>query len=190
MQWTSVAACSRANLSSGRMTRRTGICPDCGFDFDESPATLQTSLRSAHERFLEATAGFTDEDLRRRPSPEVWSALEYMAHTRDVVAFYTDRISRTLRENRPRLDSPNWAAETDARKYNSELPADVLAGVRASCEALADLWDTISNHDWHRPAFSSTGEHRDVLMFAKGAAHETEHHCKDARDSLGRISSG
>lgn len=168
------------------MTRRTGICPDCGFDFEESRETLQMSLRSAQRRFREAIAGATDEDLRRRPSPGVWSALEYMAHTRDVVAFYAERISRTIREDRPRLTSPDWAEETDARQYNLEPPADVLDGIRVSSEELADLLVTLSNEDWHRPATGSTGEHRDVLMFARGAAHETEHHCKDARISLGR----
>lgn len=171
------------------MTRRTGICPDCAFDFDGSPATLQRSLRSAHERFLEAIAGATDEHLRLRPSPGVWSALEYMAHTRDIVAFYAERISRTLTEDCPHLTSPNWELETDARQYNSELPRGVVEGIQASSDALADLLTTISDQDWHRPAISSTGEHRDVLMFARGAAHETEHHCRDARISLGRAGS-
>jgi hypothetical protein len=31
----------------------------------------------------------------------VWSALEYAAHMRDVIAFYRDRINRVLREDRP-----------------------------------------------------------------------------------------
>lgn len=171
------------------MTRRTGICPDCGFDFEESPATLQRPLRSAHGRFLEAIGGATDEDLRRRPSPGVWSALEYMAHTRDVVTFYAERIGRTLREDRPRFTSPNWELETDARQYNLELPDDILDGIRASSEALADLLGTLSDQDWHRAAIGSTGEHRDVLMFARGAAHETEHHCRDAMVSLGSVGS-
>ncbi|MBW3590203.1 MAG: DinB family protein [Actinobacteria bacterium] len=150
---------------------------------------LQTWLRSAHERFLKVVVGATHDDLRRRPMPEVWSALEYMAHTRDVVSFYAERISRTLREDQPSLSSPNWEAETDSRQYNLELPADVLEGIRTSSEALADLLLTVSDQAWHRQALGSTGERRDVLMFAKGAVHETVHHCKDARTSLGSDSS-
>lgn len=166
------------------MARRVGVCPDCGFDFDGSPATLQDSLRSAHRRFIEAIAGATDTDRRRRPSPGVWSALEYAAHTRDVVGFYGDRIRRTLRDDGPRLDSPNWETETDTRQYHLESTDDVLNGIGVSCEELADLLLTLSDEDWHRAAVGSTGEHRDIFMFAKGAAHETEHHCMDARNSL------
>ena len=168
------------------MRREAGTCPDCGFDWEASPAALQESLRSAHQRFLEAMGGATEADLRRRPSSAVWSALEYAAHTRDVVAFYAERIVKTLSEDRPRLTSPDWALETDARQYHSEATEDVLNGIRASCEALAELLTTLSEEDWHRTAIGSTGEHRDVSIFARGATHETEHHCQDARNSLAK----
>jgi hypothetical protein len=166
------------------MTSQSGPCPQCGFDWEGSTETLLTSLRSAHDRFANAFSEVTDEALRRRPAPQVWSALEYAAHTRDGVAWYTERIIQTLDEHRPQLTGKDVESETEARQYHLESTQDVLSGISTACQSLADLLAELSDDEWHRTAVGSGGDERDVLILARRATHETEHHCVDAVGSI------
>lgn len=168
------------------MISRTGVCPFCQFDWDSPIESLQSSLRSAGQRFARVFSDASDEKLRARPAQEVWSALEYTAHTRDGVDWYTDRIKRTLAEESPRLEGRDWERETEIRRYHEEATSDVLSGLAMTCEALANLLSSLSEEDLKRQAFGSEGDQRDVLMLARRATHETEHHCLDAANSLNR----
>ena len=161
-----------------------GICPFCKFDWDSPIESLQSSLRSAGQRFSSVISKASDEELRARPSTKVWSALEYTAHTRDGVGWYTDRINRTLVEESPRLAGRDWERETEIRRYHEEATPDVLSGLSRTCEALANLLSSLSLEDWKRQAIGSEGDRRDVLLLARRATHETEHHCLDAANSL------
>jgi len=143
------------------VSSHTGVCPHCRFDWASPIESLQSSLSSAGQRFSSVVSKASDEELRARPAPKVWSALEYMAHTRDGVGWYTDRINRTLAEESP-------------------------SGLATACEALANLLSNLSPEDWKRQALGSGGDRRDVLLLARRASHETEHHCLDAANSLFR----
>ena len=70
------------------------ICDECSFDWDlttdgvlRTLASFPDAYRTRLDRFRRAPdAGV----IRQRPSPEVWSALEYTVHVRDVIDFYAD----------------------------------------------------------------------------------------------------
>ena len=66
-------------------------------------------------------------DVRDRPAPEVWSPLEYAAHTRDVVGLFHERISLLLEKDDPRFGS--WDGEQVAvdSDYGAQDPAVVAA---------------------------------------------------------------
>lgn len=166
------------------MRTQRGICGYCGFDWDGSTESLQTTLRTARERFTRTISGANDEALRFRPAPDVWSALEYMGHARDGVEWYAVRIRQTLSEDCPQLSGTDWERETEIRRYHQESTTGVLSGVGTASESLADLLSSLSEEDWKRPAIGSAGDHRDVLLLARRAAHETEHHCLDAGRSI------
>lgn len=168
------------------MSTHSGICPFCRFDWDSPVESLQSSLRSAGQRFSSVISEASDEELRVRPAQGVWSALEYTAHTRDGVDWYTDRINRTLAEDSPRLEGRDWERETEIRRYHEEATSDVLSSLAITCEALANLLSSLSLEDWKRQAIGSEGDQRDVLLLARRATHETEHHCLDAANSLNR----
>ncbi len=166
------------------MSEAHEICPFCKFDWDGSTGQLQVSLRSASERFAGHIAGMSDDVLRTRPAQDVWSALEYVAHTRDGVDWYAGRIRQMLAEDRPQLSGFDWERETDLRRYHEESTDDVLSGLARASEALADLLSSLSEDDWRREAVGSGGDPRDILLHARRAAHETEHHCVDCGRSL------
>lgn len=162
------------------MNRRTGVCPECGFSWSASSESVLASLQSCRARFKGVIAGATEDELRQRPFPEKWSALEYIGHTRDGVSWYEDRIKRALAENRPQLTGRNFALRTEEAQYHLESTDRLLEGVGEASESLASMLEGLAPEQWDRRAIGSDGDERDVLQLARRAAHETEHHCVDA----------
>ncbi len=76
-------------------------CEACGFDGAHyNDALLLESLRALGPRWqtlLEAAG----PDLRVRPEPEVWSAIEYAAHSRDITALHVYGIEQALTRDEP-----------------------------------------------------------------------------------------
>ncbi|MBD3914678.1 hypothetical protein [Nocardioides hwasunensis] len=63
-------------------------CPECGFDpAAQGLADLPGLFRDTATTWSEVLAR---PDAGERPSPEVWSALEYGCHVRDVVHHLRD----------------------------------------------------------------------------------------------------
>src|SRR5260370_41397309 len=89
-----------------------GPCPDCGFDGTPTAAPgLADAARGAARQWAAwlRAVGSADRRLRARPQPDVWSALEYAAHVRDVWSIFEGRARVTLTEDRPNL--PWWDHE-------------------------------------------------------------------------------
>ena len=68
------------------MTREHERCEACGFDGAVySDSALLDALRSLPESWREQLAA-AGAELRARPEPDTWSAIEYAAHSRDITA--------------------------------------------------------------------------------------------------------
>jgi len=66
----------------------TETCGQCRFDAGEyTSEDLRGTLRSFGERWAGVVADVDALTLAARPAPGTWSALEYAAHTRDVLMF-------------------------------------------------------------------------------------------------------
>jgi hypothetical protein len=173
-------------------------CEECGFDGETmSNEELGTALagfarkyRAPLTRFLGGEDGATV--LRRRPGPEVWSALEYAAHTRDALAFYVDRIRRALVEDRPTFTAVGWSAQAEVRRWNEEEPEEVATSFAAAAEELAALLEPLDAAQWRRVGLSSEGDgaERTVRVLAERAVHEGHHHLLDIGRSLRAARSG
>ena len=61
-------------------------------------------------------------DVRRRPAPGTWSALEYGCHVRDVLRRYDERLRLMLAEDDPLY--PNWDQDATAvaDRYSAKIP--------------------------------------------------------------------
>ena len=166
-------------------------CDECGFDWEGDDSA--DVIRKAGERFPRPLSRFLDgEDpdavLRTRPAPDVWSALEYTAHVRDMFEFYGGRVERVLAEDRPQLAGHD--VDELARGYNAEDPADVAAALTTRATALADRLDGLDASQWARMGIGSEGDERTVAVLARRAAPEAHHHMLDVGRVLRRVRQG
>ena len=159
-------------------------CEECGFDWDGDESRLGT-FADRYNKPLTRFLPNEDPDvvLRTRPEPAVWSALEYTAHVRDVFAFYRDRISRALTEDRPQYVALDPDAVCIERAYNAEDPADTARSLAEAERELVAVLDGLSDEQWDRVGIGVDGDDRTVRVLARRAAHEASHHMLD----IGRV---
>ncbi len=159
-------------------------CEECGFDYDAlDPAEIPASLRAFAKRYRAPLSRFLpgedgDAVVRQRPAPEVWSALEYAAHVRDVFTNYDRWIGQCLTEEEPVLEGAGPDELAAAGRYNEEDPAAVADAVGANAERLAAAVEAVPGDGWDR-AGVRRGEKRTVLLMARRAVHEGSHHLLD-----------
>jgi hypothetical protein len=157
-----------------------------------SAEVLVGTMRAFGRRYRAPLSRFLPDEgdgtavLRRRPAPDVWSALEYAAHTRDALEFYVERIARVLVEDRPTLTAVGWSTQADVRGWNAEVPDAVAAGVAEVADRLATLLESLDEVQWQRVGLSSdgSGAERTVRALAERAVHEGHHHLLDVGRSL------
>ena len=110
-------------------------CQECGFDpTTVSTAQLADALRDAAVRWQQVPQ-LPGAD--RRPSPRVWSPLEYAAHVVDVYTIMGDRAELMLTESEPTF--PNWDQDATAleKRYWEADPVVVAADIAAAADRTA-----------------------------------------------------
>ncbi len=159
------------------------ICDECSFDWDlatggvlRTLASFPGGYRTRLDRFRRAPdAGV----IRQRPSPEVWSALEYAVHVRDVIDFYADRIERVLNEERPQMAGVDFSSMPERRGYLEEDPVIVVDAIAGSAVVVEERLRSLSADQWARVGIGMDGDERTVLVLARRLAHDGEHHLLD-----------
>jgi hypothetical protein len=63
--------------------------------------SIVSRLQYQHQSIVTLTAVFTEEELKRRPIPEKWSAFENIAHLCAYQPIFLNRISLILNESNP-----------------------------------------------------------------------------------------
>jgi hypothetical protein len=162
-------------------------CEACSFDGAHYNArSLLDALREQGVLWqaLLATAG---TDLRARPAPEVWSAIEYAAHTRDVIALHVFGVEQALT-----LDEAVFPpiqddlVEAAAETYGDSDPQEVLAELTAHALKLAEVADGAGSGHWARGL--TIGDSRsDVRRLLEHALHDSLHHLGDVERGLSRL---
>ena len=121
-------------------------CPECAFDPNGvSPAELPAAVAGLGRRYQAPLTRFLPgEDaslLVAHPLPDVWSALAYACHVRDVLALFDGRIRRMLSEDDPEFES--WDHEAAITAMVNEVIAanpDKAEAYRAGKTALAGFF--------------------------------------------------
>lgn len=151
-------------------------CEACGFvpgRHELSPAeTLRTSGASWQ-------SVISRDDVRERPSPDVWSPLEYAAHTRDVVGLFRERIELLLAQDDPQFgswDGQQVAVDSD---YAAQDPAVVTAEYAQSADLTADLLDGLDDQQLARTGSRADGRAFTVAALIDYLLHEVRHHLED-----------
>jgi hypothetical protein len=165
--------------------REMDRCAECGFDYDSLERTdVPPAFVSLGEEFRnEISAVASNEALRRRPRPEVWSALEYACHVRDVFLWQRDRLYIALVEDKPSFVRMYRDERVALARYNEQDPpvvaSQLVFAARLIAQAFADLestvWDRYFIYNWPEP------QERNVAWLAAHTVHEGCHHLQDFR---------
>lgn len=152
-------------------------CPKCGFDAQALPgADIAGLVRTAAARWHRA---LDRDDVRARPSPQVWSVLEYGCHVRDVCRIFDVRARSMLNLENPRFENWDQDATALAERYWTQGPADVAAELVEAAERLAATYDAVGGAQWTRPGRRSNGSTFTVLSLGRYLAHDLAHHLHD-----------
>lgn len=153
-------------------------CDECGFDASAvQPAEVAGLIRTNAAAWRDV---LSRPDVAVRPSPDVWSPLEYACHVRDVYALYDVRLHLMLDEDHPEF--ANWDQDETAvaERYWAQDPATVAGGLEAAAERLAASFDAVRGDQWSRPGRRSDGAEFTVDTFARYLVHDPIHHLHDA----------
>jgi DinB superfamily len=153
-------------------------CPECGLDVQGFPReAVAGMIRGNAAAWQDALAG--PGDVRRRPAPGTWSALEYGCHVRDVLRLYDERLQLMLAEDGPLY--PNWDQDATAvaDRYSEQDPAVVAAELAEAAETIAVRFANITDGQWQRTGRRSDGAHFTVETFARYFIHDPVHHLYD-----------
>ena len=127
---------------------------------------------------------------RERPSEDVWSALEYGCHVRDVFELYDARLQMMLSQVEPAY--PNWDQNATAveKAYSDEDTARVAAEIAAAAAALAERFDSVAGEQWNRTGARSDGARFTIESFARYLIHDPVHHVNDVEKGYASLEAG
>jgi S-DNA-T family DNA segregation ATPase FtsK/SpoIIIE len=160
-------------------------CDECGFEYDSVPVSeIGSALRSNAEALVEVLS--SGSDVRSRPAPEVWSALEYACHVRDVMQVQIGRVARGLSEDTPSFE-PMQRDERPARlHYNEQDPVVVREQILDAVSAFADVFDGLDEDQLARTVTYNWPVEmvRPLRWVGRHTVHELVHHRLDIERGL------
>ena len=152
-------------------------CAQCGFEAatvvrDRIPSTVRRNAADWQLVLIRP-------DVRRRPTPQVWSPLEYGCHVRDVLRVFDKRFELMLTEHDPRF--ANWDQDEAALRdrYSIQDPVIVAAELLQAAQSLASRLARVPGAGWSRPGRRSNGSQFTVDSLARYMLHDLEHHLHD-----------
>ncbi len=165
------------------------VCPECGFDYDAcAPKDTAALVRAfAGQYRVPLERALPGEDLpallRVRPARGGWSALEYACHARDCFWLYDERITATVKRDRPTFERMHRDQLAVDREYNAQDPVAVLDELDKATRALSVELEWVPGDAWDRVAVRD-GVELTVAWMARNAVHEGRHHLLDVARAL------
>lgn len=154
-------------------------CEECGFAAGEvEPQQIGELVRASVPRYV---AALRRADARQRPTPGVWSVLEYGAHVRDVFRLFGERLELMLDQDDPLF--ANWDQDATAReqRYDLQDPAVVAQELVLAAEETASAFDGVPVGAWERTGRRSNGSVFTVTTLGQYFLHDVVHHLHDVR---------
>jgi heat shock protein HslJ len=159
-------------------------CAACCFDgaaFD--PATLVVAVRDLGPAWRELL-GAAGDLLRIRPAPEVWSAIEYAEHTRDITALHVYGVEQALTIDEPRLPAiADDLVDRAAADYGAADLDQVADDIAEQTARLAQLLEDAGDGGWQR-GLTIGSDRLEVRRLVEHALHDSRHHLVDVRRGL------
>jgi hypothetical protein len=161
-------------------------CDACDFDggrYDD--ASLLDALRALGPQWR-ALLGSAGPELRNRPEPEVWSAIEYAAHSRDITALHVYGVEQALTLDEPALpEIAGDLVDAVAGGYGTEDPGAVVDALEKESTRLAQLAADAGPGAWSR-GLTIGRERIEVRRLLEHALHDSVHHVDDVERGLAR----
>ena len=152
-------------------------CPECGFDArSQDPTEIGARTRATMATIASRlrAAGAAD-----RPSPDVWSPLEYGCHVRDVCRVFGGRLQLMLEHDNPQF--ANWDQDETAltERYWAQDPSLTADECEAAAATIADQFDAVTADQWSRSGTRSNGSVFTVDTLGRYFMHDLVHHVHD-----------
>jgi S-DNA-T family DNA segregation ATPase FtsK/SpoIIIE len=161
-------------------------CEECGLVYASIPIADIPNALVAIGPIYRARLGADPTKLRARPSPEVWSALEYSCHVRDVLEVQRDRLLLALAEDRPSFIPMGRDERVTRDHYNDQDPLIVADQLEAAADAIGTEFAGLSAEQWERTAIYNwpTSAERSMAWLGRHTVHEGRHHLRDVDAAL------
>ena len=161
-------------------------CLECGLAAAEiDQQSLSSEIREAAEQWSDWLRAENSDALRCHSAKEVWSALEYAGHVRDLLQIFAGRLARLLAEDGPELGWWDHEAAVTDQAYNTEDIASMASAIVANASELASRIDLVGSNQWGRTGVRRPGEVFTVDSLVRFGLHESRHHLRDARNQVG-----
>jgi hypothetical protein len=161
-------------------------CEECGFVYDLSRSGhAGVEIRALAAEYATLLAR-EDAALRRRQQPDVWSALEYACHVRDVLLAQRERVLLARRETCPQMVPMGRDERVEHDGYNDQAPADVARQLTDAALKFANALSRLEPSDWERELVYNYPDRqpRSLHWLAVHTLHEVRHHLSDVRRQL------
>lgn len=166
-------------------------CEECGWQAAHvTSVNAEATLKDLGPQYRAALTRLpTDPDdlLRRRPAAGVWSALEYAAHVRDVIAVWSAALHKLLTEDHPVLPRPDPSIADEAAAagtYNTLDPSLTADELAANANRTARKVTTVGANQWDQ-VIALGDEELSAIGIVRKVSHEGAHHLLDLSRSLG-----
>ena len=154
-----------------------GACDECGHDVRAlDPGQIAGLVRGSVSLF---TMALQRANAGARPSPQVWSPLEYCAHVGEMYVVMTQRLELMTSQELPTF--ANWDQDEAAIRNNyAQLAPEYVAGqLRRSAEAFAGALEALADTQITRRGCRSNGSVFTVATLSQYAWHDAVHHLHD-----------
>jgi len=160
-------------------------CDACGFRGSRyDNASLIAALRQLGPswRTVLDDAG---SELRVRPEPQVWSAIEYAAHSRDITALHAFGVEQALTFHEPVYPAivADDLIDAAAASYIGDDPEAVADALDAHACRLARTATDAGEQAWQR-GLTIGDERSTVRRMLEHALHDSLHHVDDVERGL------
>jgi DinB superfamily len=163
-------------------------CDECGVEVSTiAVPEIADVLRESIDQWEQIlTADEVDHvRLMTRPSPDVWSPVEYALHVAEVMDVFQERNYRMLTEDDPLF--VNWEPNQAAEAYAGKSPADAVAALHGASERFAAVYEALHPDLWDRSGRRSDGYRYTVANLGRYFLHDDLHHLNDVRKQLGLV---
>jgi hypothetical protein len=127
------------------------------------------------------------DHLRARPEPDVWSAIEYAAHSRDVTTLHVFGIEQALTGDEPVFPAVDpGLVDAAAEHYDREDPTAVVDALDTQARRMAQLADDAGTGAWSR-GITLGDDRTEVRRLLEHALHDSLHHLDDVELGFSRL---